>query len=270
MELDIKNKNHSEVYEKAFGKKLHNDEARKRLYGIKDYLSSLEDTEQQEINNNESRVLVIPDLHAPFTKEGFLEFCIKMYNKYNCNQVVFLGDEVDNHYSSFHDTDPDGLSANDELDKAIDIIGKFYEAFPIAKVCYGNHSLIPNRKAFNAGLSKRWIRTIDEVLKVPNWDYKEEHIIDGVSYVHGTGRKARARAISSMYSVVQGHYHNESYVEFKVGTGSKRVFAMQLGSGIDREAYAFAYAKPFGECHLNVGIVIAGKLPIIEYFEEMC
>jgi predicted phosphodiesterase len=55
------------------------------------------------LKKQESRVLVIGDLHCPFEKEGYLEFCKEQYKKWKCNQVVFIGDIIDNHYSSYHD-----------------------------------------------------------------------------------------------------------------------------------------------------------------------
>ena len=45
-------------------------------------------------------ILVIGDLHSPFIRKGYLEHCQKIYDKYNCNKVIFIGDIVDNHYSS--------------------------------------------------------------------------------------------------------------------------------------------------------------------------
>ena len=82
-----------------------------------------------ESRNKETRnVLVIGDLHAPFIKgqcndgESYLEHCLEMYAKYNCNQVIQIGDCIDSHYSSFHETHPDGFGAGEELDRAIDTI----------------------------------------------------------------------------------------------------------------------------------------------------
>jgi hypothetical protein len=36
--------------------------------------------------------------------------------------LFFIGDIIDNHYSSYHESDPDGYSAGEELDRAIDMI----------------------------------------------------------------------------------------------------------------------------------------------------
>ena len=66
-------------------------------------------TAYENITKKERRILVIGDVHAPFSLDGYLEFCKDVYAKNNLNQVIFIGDIIDNHYSSFHHTDPDGL-----------------------------------------------------------------------------------------------------------------------------------------------------------------
>jgi predicted phosphodiesterase len=216
-----------------------------------EYEMILKKREEQE---KENRVLIIGDLHSPFILYGYLQFCQEIYFKYNCNRVVFIGDLLDNHYSSYHEADPDGHSAKAELLKAKAEIANWYKAFPKAKVCLGNHDLIPNRKAMTSGLSNSWIKTIDEVLETPNWEFSEEFEIDNVTYVHGIARKARIRAQKELTSVVQGHYHSESYIDFFVGKNYK-IFGMQVGCGIDKKSYAMAY-----------GVVLNnGTLPILEY-----
>jgi hypothetical protein len=233
----------------------------------KDYRPRLNINEYEFLRHSGNRVLVIGDLHEPFSKSGYLEHCVNTYEKYNCNTVVFIGDIIDMHYSSFHPTDPDGHSAAKELELAKTNIKKWYEAFPKAMVCLGNHDLIPDRKAFNAGLSKLWVRDVSDVLEVPNWEFGEHFIIDGVKYTHGTNRKARQRVKDDFISIVQGHYHSESYIEFFVGESFK-IFAMQLGCGVDRTAYAMAYGKEFKKMHVNCGVVLeSGELPILEYMK---
>lgn len=217
--------------------------------------------------NKARNILVIGDLHAPFILDGYLEFCKSIYDKYNCNEVVFIGDIVDNHYSSYHETDPDGHSAAKELELAKEQINEFYKTFPIAKVTSGNHDQLQARKLMSAGISATWMRSIKEVLEVPGWEFGEEFIIDNVLYTHGTGRKAKQRAKADLTSVVQGHYHSESYIEHFVGMNLK-MFALQLGCGVDRKAYAMAYGKHFNKPHINCGVVLNnGKLPILEYMD---
>lgn len=218
-------------------------------------------------SDRKRNVLVIGDLHAPFTKVGYLDFCKSMYVKYKCTDVVFIGDILDCHFSSFHETDPDGMGAQEELYKAKEQIAEFYKAFPVAKVALGNHDILPNRKAFSSGLSSSWIRTVDEVLDVPNWEFSEEFVIDGVLYTHGVGRQARVRVMQELISVVQGHFHSKTYYE-TFTSERKFVFALQIGCGLDRRSYAAAYAKHFQKPQINVGIVLDnGRYAVIEHME---
>lgn len=65
-----------------------------------------------------------------------------------------------------------------------------------------------------------------------------------------------------MQSIVQGHLHTQSYVEWFVGS-KERVFAMQAVCGIDRKSYAMAYAKAGKKPVISCGVVLdKGKTPI--------
>lgn len=217
-----------------------------------------------EYKRERDNVLIIGDTHFPFIKEGYLDHCKRIRDKYQCEAILFIGDILDSHFSSFHDVDPDGHSAAEELRLAKIQVSEFYKEFPIAKVCLGNHDIIPNRKAFSAGLSKSWVKSIGEVLDTPNWEYADEFVINDVVYTHGTGRKARQRCTQDFTSVVQGHYHSESYIEYYANAG-KLMFAMQLGCGVDRKAYAMAYGRNFKKPQLNCGVVLeSGRYAVIE------
>jgi hypothetical protein len=218
---------------------------------------------EKEVKN----VLVVGDLHAPFIRKGYLDFCKEMCVKHDCNKVIFIGDLCDSHFSSFWNIDPDGHGAAEELRLAKLQIQEWHEAFPVAKVCIGNHDLIPARKAFNSGISKVWLKSISDILETPNWEYAEEFLIDEVLYVHGTGRKAANRMTSDLVSIVQGHYHSESYIQYAVGK-FKKMFAMQIGCGVDDNSYAMAYGKFFDKMHINCGVVLEnGELPVLEYMK---
>ena len=263
-----------QAFKELFCKDMAKDNVRKIGY-LSSYIQEAIDNgyDKKFLNNKNNKlniknnVLIIGDLHTPFVKKGYLDFCKKMYKKYNCNKVVFIGDILDNHYSSYHETIPDGHGAEKELLMAKKQISDFYREFPVADVCIGNHDRIPNRKSVSSGLSSHWIKDLKDVLCTESWNYSEYFIIDDVEYTHGTGRKAINRSKQDMISVVQGHYHSDSYINFSVGKNSKRTFAMQIGCGIQESEYAFAYGKDFAKPHINVGIVINGNLPIIEYMD---
>ena len=203
----------------------------------------------------ERRILVIGDVHEPYCKKGYREFCQKTYVENNCNQVCFIGDLLDNQYASFHDPNPDLSGGKDELEYAIAEIHKWRDAFPVADCIVGNHDRIIARKMFKAGIPSQWMKSYNEVLGT-NWNWTERIVYDGVQYVHGEGGTASTKAKNDMMSTVQGHIHTQCYVQWF--SGQKRIMAMQTGSGVDRDSMAMSYAKAFKFQQLACGIVIGG------------
>jgi metallophosphoesterase superfamily enzyme len=213
------------------------------------------------LTKKESRILVIGDLHEPFCLEGYLEFCKETYAKYNCNRVIFIGDVIDNHYSSYHETSADGLGGEDELAHAISKLSGWYKAFPDADVTIGNHDRLISRKAQTGGIPSRWIRSYSEVLNTPKWNFTERVVVDGVQYIHGEAGTASAKCRADMMNTVQGHLHTQCYTQHFVGANF-RIWGMQVGCGIDHDKYAFAYAKAGKKPAIGCGVVIGGNTPI--------
>jgi len=212
------------------------------------------------LRTKERRILVIGDLHCPFELDGYFEFCLDTYDRFACNQVIFIGDILDNHYASYHETDANGMSGGYELQEAIKHVDKWAQAFPIADVIIGNHDRLIMRKAFSSSVPREWIKDYNEVLGTA-WNWVERIEYDGVQYCHGEGGTARTKAKNDMQSTVQGHIHTQAYVEWLVGNRSK-IFGMQVGCGIDRDSYAAAYAKHYKKQAIGCGVVIGGHTAI--------
>ena len=206
-------------------------------------------------------VLVIGDLHEPFALDGYLEFCKKQYDKFNCDEVVFIGDIIDNHYTSYHETDADGLGGGQELDLAIKKIQRWYKTFPEATVIIGNHDRMVMRKAQTSAIPKAWIRDYKEVLNVPNWEFVDRKVIGDVQYVHGEGGTARTKAKADLMSTVQGHLHTQCYTDWFVGANYK-IFGTQVGCGIDHDSYAMAYAKRGKKPAIGCTVILNENQPI--------
>ena len=217
----------------------------------------------KKMRETETRnILVIGDLHEPFCLDSYLEFCIDQYETYNCNQVIFIGDILDNHAFSYHEPDVNGDSAGLELEKSIVKVAEWYKAFPIADVCIGNHDRMASRKAMTGGIPAAWIKSYNEVLNTPNWNWVESVIYDDVLYEHGEGGQAQTKAKNNLMSSVCGHTHTEAYTRWYVGK-RYRVFAMQVGCGVDSSTYAAAYAKNFKKQAIGCSVVLNnGTLPI--------
>tara|TARA_R100000781_G_scaffold3464_1_gene4841 strand:+ start:1493 stop:2212 length:720 start_codon:yes stop_codon:yes gene_type:complete len=216
----------------------------------------------QRMRQGLRNVLVVGDLHEPFCLDAYLDFVLEQQSIHNCSEIVFIGDIIDNHYSSYHETSADGMGGLDELELAIKRIARWYNAFPFATVIIGNHDRMIMRKAQTSAIPSKWIRSYKEVLNVPNWNFVERYELDGVQYIHGEGGTARAKCRADMMNTVQGHLHTQSYCEHYVGKNF-RVFGMQVGCGIDHESYAMAYAKYGKKPAIGVGIVKNyGTLPL--------
>ena len=205
-----------------------------------------------------SRVLVIGDLHCPFDLDGYLEFCKRIKKKHRCDKVIFIGDIIDNHYSSYHETDPDGLSGADELAIAKKRVARWYKAFPKADVIIGNHDRLIMRKAFSSAIPKEWIKEYNEVLNTPEWNWTNRVVVDGVQYIHGEAGTARTKCRADLMSTVQGHLHTQCYSEWYVGANYK-IFGTQTGCGIDFDSYAMAYAKQGKKPAVGCAVVVNGE-----------
>lgn len=210
-------------------------------------------------------VLVIGDLHLPFTLDGYLEHCIKVYKKYNCDTVVFIGDILDLHFTSYHETSTEGYGATQEHDLSVKMLRKWYKAFPKAYVTIGNHDALIYRKAMSAGISKRWIQNYSQVLGTPGWEWVTDVVIDDVLYTHGT-TNAYTKAKQNLISTVQGHLHSQAGIQFYVGAKS-RIFGFQIGCGVDMKSYAMEYGRNFPKPVISCGVVIEGLHPYLEVMD---
>jgi predicted phosphodiesterase len=213
------------------------------------------------MKSKNKRILVIGDLHEPFCLDGYLKFCKKTYRDYSCDHVVFIGDVIDNHYSSYHETDADGMGGRDELELAIYKISKWYKAFPVADVTIGNHDRMIMRKAKTSSIPTKWIKDYKDVLGVPGWNFVDRVVYDNVQYIHGEAGTARMKCRADMMSTVQGHLHTQCYTEWYVGQNFK-VFGTQVGCGIDHDSYAMAYAKRGKKPAIGCAVVINGQAVI--------
>ena len=212
---------------------------RSNRYRLKPHeIQVIQKLREQEVSN----VLVIGDLHEPFCLDSYLDWCIEQYHTYNCTEIVFIGDIIDNHYSSYHETSADGMGGLDELELAIKRISRWYDAFPKATVIIGNHDRIIMRKAQTSAIPSKWIKSYKEVLEVPDWNFVERYELNEVQYIHGEGGTARTKCRADMMNTVQGHLHTQAYCEHYVGKNF-RVFGLQTGCGINHKSYAMAYAK---------------------------
>ena len=209
------------------------------------------------------RVGIVGDLHEPFTHPRYFDFIKDTFKKQGIEKVIFIGDIADNHAISYHESDPDGYSPGEEIEITREKLQRWHDEFPDSTITVGNHDSLPERKLFTLGLPKAILKDYNKIWSVPSWNFVPEIDIEGVRYLHGIGASgmngARNLALKSRQSVVMGHSHSFGGIQYIAGN-KDIIFGMNVGCGVDIEAYAMAYGKPFPlKPTLGCGIVIDGK-----------
>ena len=140
--VDRVDKDYTELSEEAFGKAYSSDVARRMFYGAKKVIDAIEEDEER-VNEDETRILCISDMHIPFNRD------IKEFFKYKgkVDTLVLNGDIIDN-YSMSSFTKMYRLSLVEELIRARELLIELIEEIEPKKVTVvtGNHEIRLGKK----------------------------------------------------------------------------------------------------------------------------
>ena len=222
-------------------------------------------------------ILVISDLQIPFEASKALEFCINLKKEFRIptENIVCVGDEIDNFHGSAYPKDPDApLSAVNEFEITRERIKAWAKAFPLMRVCISNHGIRWIRKAVDAQIPTQVLRAYHEIFQIPkSWQYREEWRFNSLRHpfrvVHGMGYSGPRGHINAAidaggFSTVIGHLHSHAAVNFIQTNGGARFWAVNTGCLIDVEAFAFKYEK-YNRVKPQLGATVVidqGKTPI--------
>ena len=215
-------------------------------------------------------ILVISDTHCPYHHPDLLPFLKAIKKKYKPDRVIHIGDEVDSHAISFHDSDPDLYSAGDEHKASLLTIHAMEKLFPEMDLMDSNHGSLVYRRQKASGLPRAAMKSYNDFLEVgPGWKWHDDLIIDTplgkVYFCHGKTPDILKLATSMGMSCVSGHFHSLMGVRW-FGNSLGLYFGLQVGCMIDSKSLAFRYnkvqkARPIIGCS-----IIYNGLPIIEPF----
>lgn len=214
---------------------------------------------------------VFSDTHIPFQHPNYLTFLKDTFAEWGVEEVICLGDLIDNHAISRFQSEPCADGAYLELAKAREAVKELTEAFPNVKMCRGNHDDIAYRQAKTLGIGDVFIKPFREIYGLPpTWELEDEYVIDGVLYTHGTGRGGKHAtyniAVDERMPVCSGHTHTGGGVNY-IANKTETIFALNTGALIDQSAYAFEYSKySKHRPTLGVGVVLS---PHEAYFIPM-
>ena len=216
-----------------------------------------------------SRVLLISDMHIPYHHPDLLDFLAYLKNKYNPTRVICLGDECDKHALSYHDSDPDLPSAGDELRRSIPVIKQLEQMFPVMDVIESNHGSLVWRKAKTGGIPKHYIKAYNEVLGVGSgWKWSFDLTITLPNgqrcYIHhGKSNDVLKLSQQMGMNAIQGHYHEAFKVSYW-GNPNGLFWGLQCGCLIDDDSLAFSYNNVNIKRPVIGTAVIINSQPILE------
>ena len=190
---------------------------------------------------------VFSDTHIPFQHPNYLQFLKDTFAEWGVEEIICLGDLIDNHAISRFQSEPCADGAYLELEKARKTVKELTETFPNVKMCRGNHDDIAYRQAATLGIGEVFIKPFRDIYGLPNtWQLEDEYVIDNVLYTHGTGRSGKHStyniAIDERMSVCSGHTHSNGGVQY-IANKKSTIFALNTGWLGDDEAYAFNYSR---------------------------
>jgi len=227
-----------------------------------------------------SNVLVIGDTHCPAMLDFYPEFLADVYEAWDCDRVVHIGDLVDFHGISFHTKEFGIPDIEKEIEDSREQVQALCKFFPKVDYLTGNHSALPVRQAQEAGLPPSLVLSLSAILDLPEeWTIHPRYtdlIIDNVIYRHGDkGRSNQTNAAflnaqNEFMSVVQGHQHSQGGVLYGANQ-STRYFGMQVGCGVDPRSPYLNYSKTYSKRPmLGCGVVLDGERAIFEplFLEE--
>lgn len=199
------------------------------------------------------RLLIVPDLHEPATHPGALDFIDAVAQNTQPDTFAFIGDVADHHAISTWTKHPLAPGPKDEYEMALTGIQRWYNRFPDAIVCKGNHDERPMRLAEAAGVPGTYLKDHAQVWETPRWNWVDDITLfpddehNRLYLTHGTARSGLHPAFNlakeMSCSSVMGHVHHCGGIKW-FANPAKRWFGMDVGALIDDRLYAFAYGKP--------------------------
>jgi metallophosphoesterase superfamily enzyme len=237
----------------------------------REFLNEYEEAkvEATEAAHDNSRILVLSDLHAPYHHPNTIPFIKSLIEKYKPTRYISVGDEQDLHASSFHDSDVDLYSAGDELKAAQKFMRELESLIPEMDILSSNHGDLFYRKAKHHGIPMHVIKSYNDVLGVGDgWKWHNDMVVDlpkgkKVYFCHGKSANGLKLSQAMGMSCVQGHYHNTFNIQYWSSPLDLH-FSMQVGCLIDDKSLAMSYNKlTVGRPVIGCGLIIDG-VPVLE------
>ena len=216
-----------------------------------------------------STVLVISDTQSPHEHPDTLAFLSEIKKQFKPTFVLHIGDLGDFHSLNFHGVNPNLPSAHEELVQLRGFVKNLAKLFPCMTIVDSNHDALPKRKARSVGIPDEMLKDERSLMQAPStWKYVKELVFKlpngiWVKAKHNFGSNLFMDCIKQGISMICGHLHTKSNINWGMNCFHQHYFSMQVGCLINKPHPAFEYADNNAtEEVLSCGI-IKGGIPII-------
>lgn len=219
---------------------------------VLDFLRKYEQVKELAVGDakghDNSRILWLTDLHAPFSHKNTLPFLRELHDKYKFTRIICAGDEADSQATNMHSINPDLPSAGDELEMTKKFLKELAELFPVMDLLESNHTSLAYRRAFKAGISKGYMKNYNEIFDAPiGWTWHDDLLItlpngQDCYFCHGKSSDGLKLSRNMSCNSVQGHFHSKFNVQYW-SSPRNLYWSMQAGCLVDDKSMALAYNK---------------------------
>ena len=209
------------------------------------------------------RILVISDMHIPYHHKDSIKFLKEIKKEFKPDRIINIGDSIDFHNISMHDSNPDLPSAGDELNLTRKYIKEIETIFPDVTEVDSNHSSLVFRRALKYGMSKQFIKSYGDFLGTKKWKWVDNLTLTMSNgqrcfFTHGMSADILKTSQAMGMSAVQGHYHTKFVISWWANPDNL-FFGMNVGCLTNQKSMAFEYAKNFKTRFiLGCGIILDG------------
>jgi len=185
-------------------------------------LENITSKEYEKMKKRYEKVLVIPDIHAPYEDYRALHGIYRMINNESFDKIKIMGDLVDFYALSTFDKNPNRITGlQNEIDVAQYHLGKLRKVFSGEITLFeGNHEyrLMKYLKKNPEMSSLTRINNIPSILELNKFGvkYKKNELYKGILFKHGnlvrkhSGYTAKGEFENEGTSGISGHTHRLS------------------------------------------------------------
>jgi|DEB0MinimDraft_12_1074336.scaffolds.fasta_scaffold57253_2 hypothetical protein len=131
------------------------------------------------LGGRKGNTLIISDMHMPYHHRDSLDFLWALHQEYAFERILNVGDIIDHHRGSYHESEPDAYDAETEYLLAKSAVQELEAMFPEMTITKGNHDILPERKLKTVGLPSSMLSDYNAIYGLKGgWTWTDQHKFD--------------------------------------------------------------------------------------------